>query len=340
MQNDQGMVVLPSRQTVGDYLELWLQGIEASLAPTAASNYRALLRLYALPHLGAHRLTALRPAHLVDTYRRLLASGGRQGRPLSATTVRTVHRIVNKALGDAVRDGLLPRNPGARLPLPRVVKPELQVWGREEIGRFLPVAAEDRLYAAWVLALLCGLRRGELAGLRWSDVDVDGSTLRIGSQRTTTTEWAVVTKEPKGASRRTIDLGPLAVAALSAHKRRAEAQGRTVGQAYFASGLVFVQEDGSPYHPDRFRERFQALARKAGVPVIRLHDARHSCATLALDAGLHPKVVQQLLGHSSWSVTMDLYSHRVARLQRDASVRLEELVAPPPKRPDAGRATV
>ena len=99
-----------------------------------------------------------------------------------------------------------------------------------------------------------------------------------------------------------------------------------IGPAYDESGLVFVQRDGRPYHPDRLRELFQALARQAGVPVIRLHDARHSCATLALDAGLHPKVVQQLLGHSSWSVTMDLYSHRVERLQREASAKLEALV--------------
>lgn len=135
-----------------------------------------------------------------------------------------------------------------------------------------------------------------------------------------------MTKETKGTSRRTIDIGPFVKAALAAREHAAAAERASTGVAYSADDLVFVREDGSPYHPDRFRELFQALARRAGVPVIRLHDARHSCATLALDAGLHPKVVQQLLGHSSWSVTMDLYSHRVDRLQREASARLEDLV--------------
>jgi len=151
--------------------------------------------------------------------------------------------------------------------------------------------------------------------------------LRVASQRTTDADWQVVTKEPKGTSRRSIDLGPLVLHALREHRRDSESE--RLHYALLArqqSGLVLVQLDGQPYHPDRLRELFQALARRAGVPVIRLHDARHSCATLALDAGLHPKVVQQLLGHSSWSVTTDLYSHRVERLQRDASQRLEELV--------------
>lgn len=329
VQSDRGLLLLPTKQTVGEYLDAWLRQVEGSLAATAASNYRALVRLYVVPQLGMLKLTALRPHHIVDAYRRLLMKGGRRGRPLSSTTVRTVHRILSKALSDAVRDGVLGRNPAANVPLPRAVKPELQVWGRPEIRAFLSGAAEDRLYAAWLLALLCGLRRGELAGLRWKDVDVDAGILRITSQRTTTTEWAVITKEPKGTSRRTIDLGPMVVAALLAHRERAVIEAEVVGSRYWDSGLVFVQRDGSPYHPDRFRELFQSVARGARVPVIRLHDARHSCATLALEAGLHPKVVQQLLGHSSWSVTMDLYTHRIERLQRDATARLEALVQEP-----------
>lgn len=196
------------------------------------------------------------------------------------------------------------------------------------MAAFLDVAGTDRLRVAWLLALLCGLRRGELAGLRWSDVDLERGVLRVASQRTTDSEWRVVTKEPKGTSRRSIDLGPVVLEALVAHRRQSVQEGlQRYGASVEPEGLVLLQADGEPYHPDRLRELFQALGRRAGVPVIRLHDARHSCATLALDAGLHPKVVQQLLGHSSWSVTMDLYSHRVDRLQRDASAKLEELVA-------------
>lgn len=137
----------------------------------------------------------------------------------------------------------------------------------------------------------------------------------------------MITKEPKGTSRRTVDIGPVLTAALTAHRQAVETAVRQGAMPSPAGGLVFVEADGSGYHPDRLRELFQALSKRAGVPVIPLHDARHSCATLALDAGLHPKVVQQLLGHSSWNVTMDLYSHRVERLQRDASAQLEVLVS-------------
>ncbi len=323
---DAGQVVLPTKVTVEQYLVGWLDAVAPSLAATAASNYRIVVRCYVLPHLGSYTMTTLRPDHLIKAYRALLAGGGRYGRPLSATTVRTVHRILSKALGDAVRDGVLARNPTANVPLPKAVKPELQVWNRAQVATFLPYATEDPLYAAWLLALLCGLRRGELAGLRWNDVDLERATVRITSQRTTDAEWRVITKEPKGTSRRTIDIGPVLVAALTAHRQAVETAHRQNGMPSADVGLVFVQIDGSGYHPDRLRELFQALAKRAGVPVIRLHDARHSCATLALDAGLHPKVVQQLLGHSSWNVTMDLYSHRVERLQRDASTQLEALV--------------
>lgn len=323
---DRGQVALPSKVTVAEYLTGWLTAVEPSLAATAASNYRILLRCYALPHLGSYKITTLRPDHLIKAYRALLAGGGRGGRPLSATTVRTVHRILSKAFSDAVRDGVLTRNPAVNVPLPKHVRPELQVWNRSQVTAFLPVAAQDRLYAAWLLALLCGLRRGELAGLRWADVDLDAGILQITSQRTTGAEWQVITKEPKGTSRRSVDLGPVLIEALSAHRQQNELERQQRGTVQADDALVFVQADGRAYHPARLRQLFQAVAKRAGVPIIRLHDARHSCATLALDAGLHPKVVQQLLGHSSWGVTMDLYSHQVERLQRDAVLRLEELV--------------
>ena len=163
---DQGQALLPTKVTVEQYLAGWLDAVEPSLAATASSNYRTIVHCYVLPQLGSRQLTSLRPDHLISAYRSLLATGGRQGRPLSATTVRTVHRILSKALTDAVRDGVLPRNPAANVPLPRAVKPELQVWDRGQVAAFLEIARTDRLRVAWLLALLCGLRRGELAGLR------------------------------------------------------------------------------------------------------------------------------------------------------------------------------
>lgn len=331
------------RMTLDAYLDQWLERVKPTLAAAAWTNYRTCLQRYIRPALGAVELSGLTGAILSTHYGRLLDSGGRGGKPLSPTTVRTTHRVLNKALGDAARDDLLIANPALKATPPKRRRYEVQVWTAAQAVTFLQASREDRLFAAWLIALACGLRRGELAGLRWRDVDLDRATLSVATQRTTDTDYNVVIKEPKGTGRRTIDLGPGTVAALRAHhdaQRRecAELLG-LVDEEKSASRLpenVFVTEALQPYHPQRLTDLFQRAARTAAVPVIRLHDARHSCATLALDAGIHPKVVQQLLGHSSWSTTMDLYSHRVDRLLREASERIESvMIAPSPDEPPA-----
>ncbi len=318
----------PARAT-GDYLDDWLAGMRLTLEVAAWTNYRSVVELYLRPRLGHHGLGALTPAILAELYAGLMRDGGKNGKPLSSTTVRLAHRVLRKALEDAVAAGHLSANPATHAKAPRPRRVEMATWTAAQAAGFLHVAANHRLYACWLLALTCGLRRGELAGLRWRDVDLERGVLRIVSQRTTDADWKIVTKEPKGTSRRTIDVGPLAVAALQAHWQQAQEERQQWGRAYSDVGLVFAREDGTGYHPSRLSDMFQQLAAEAGVPIIRLHDARHSCATLALDAGIHPKVVQQLLGHASWSTTMDLYSHRVERLQKEAASRIEATLFEP-----------
>jgi integrase len=264
--------------------------------------------------------------------------GGQHGQPLSTTTVRLVHRVLHKALADAVIEGVLAANPTDRVRPPRRRTAETPIWTAPQIRTFLTSAQDDPLFPAWLLALTCGLRRGELAGLRWQDVDLEAATLTIANQRTTDVSTQVVVKAPKGTSRRTLDLAPGAVAALRAHRTQQDADLAGFGLRREPGTLLFLREDGSPHLPARLTELLQAASRRAGLPVIRLHDARHSCATLALSAGIHPKVVQQLLGHASWSTTMDLYTHRVERLQRDATARIEALVQPGAATPSAGPA--
>lgn len=350
-------VVLPStRLTVGAYLDQWLASVKPTLEVAAWTNYRTCVDRYVRRGVGGVDLAKLTGAMLSAHYAALIAGGGRAGRPLSPTTVRTVHRVINKALGDAVRDDLLLVNPAQKAVPPKRRRFEATVWTSEQAMRFLMAVIEDPLYAAWLVALSCGLRRGELAGLRWCDVDLDRATLRVTTQRTTDTDYNVILKGPKGTGRRTIDLGVGTVAALRAHRdaqrvqlaqlqgllfpvdeadRLAEGRPKKVPECPKESpAYVFLGDDLEPIHPQRLTELFQRAAKEAGVPVIRLHDARHSCATLALESGVHPKVVQQLLGHSSWSTTMDLYAHRVDRLQREATQRIEDLLLPREEGPD------
>ena len=329
-----GPVVQVSRQSLGEYLTGWLEVIRPTLSPAAWTNYRTCVDRYVRPRLSGIPLGQLTGAQLTRHYALLLERGGHKSRPLSPTTVRTVHRVISKALGDAVRDELLEHNPVTRAVPPKRRRYEARVWSAEEAVRFLTAARTDRLYAAWLVALSCGLRRGELAGLRWRDLDLERGTLSVTTQRTTDSDYRIITKAPKGTGLRIVDLGDGTVTALRDH-RRAQAAEIADLQGFLQQavtdvedGYVFLADDMQPLHPQRLTDLFQRAAKNAGVPVIRLHDARHSCATLGLDAGVHPKVVQQLLGHSSWSTTMDLYSHRVERLQRDATQRIESLLLP------------
>ena len=331
-----GANLQPSKQSLEHFALEWLEAMRPTLAPAAWGNYDKMLRFYVLPHLGTVPLSDITGHMLSTLYVRLLDSGGRAGRSLSPTTVRTVHRVLHKCLSDAVQSELLDVNPVQRARPPKRQLAQTEVWTAEQAAAFLAHVRSDRLHVGWLLALVCGLRRGELAGLRWKDVDLERGTLSVTTQRTTDADARVVEKAPKGTSRRTIDLGTGAVEALRRHRLAQKAEALELGLLLMAEaggytrgydrGYVLTREDGEPYHPQFLTEQFQRAAKQAGVPVIRLHDARHSCATLALSAGVHPKVVQQLLGHSSWSTTMDLYSHRVDRLQREASQRIEGML--------------
>jgi integrase len=248
-----------------------------------------------------------------------VASGGKGGRSLSPKTVRYVHTTLRCALRDAVADGIVVRNVAAQARPPRARRIEMHTWTAAEVGTFLASVREDRLYVAWLLLATLGIRRGELLGLRWGDVDL--TTGRIAIRQTLVmVDGKPAVAEPKTAKgRRSLMLAPEVLETLRTHRARQAAERLSWGADYTDSGLVITTEDGRPMHPETLSGLFVRQARRAGLPPIRLHDLRHSVASILLARGVHPKVVSELLGHATIALTLDTYSHVIPSLQQEAA---------------------
>ena len=322
--SQRGTYVAPSRTTVRQFLDEWHEGSKTELGVTAWTNYGQIIRRNIQPYLGSKRLTDLSPLDVKRWHGKLLENGRKDGGPLAVASVKLAHRILHRALADAVRWNLIAINPATGVRAPKGESKEMNVWTAVEASRFLDAVTDDRLAAVWTLALHTGLRRGELAGLRWTDVDLKAGTLTVAQQRTTANHAIVVTT-PKAKSQRQLLLAPATTAALKAHRRHQRKERLALGPAWMDSGYVFVDEAGVEYHPHRFTKMFEKAVAGAGVPKIRLHDTRHTMATLALAAGVHPKVVQEQLGHSTISVTLDTYSHVPQAVRRDSADKIASL---------------
>jgi integrase len=264
----------------------------------------------------------------------LVASGGKCGRPLSSKTVRYVHTMLRRALRDAVADGQVVRNVAAQARPPRPRRVEMHTWTAAEVGTFLASVREDRLYAAWLLLATLGLRRGELLGLRWLDVDLTSGRIAI-RQTLVMVDGKPAMAEPKTAKgRRSLTLAPQVLEAVRSHRAHQAAERLSWGADYTDSGLVITTEDGRPMHPESLSGLFVRQATRAGLPQIRLHDLRHSVASILLAQGVHPKVVSEQLGHATIALTLDTYSHVIPSLQEEAAgvmaaAVLDPAVVPP-----------
>jgi integrase len=316
---DEGRVVERSKRTVAEYLREWLAALRPRVRPTTLASYAiAIDRI--VREIGQVPLQALTPMHVETLYADLSAHGGRDGRALSPKTVRNCHIVLRKALADAERLGLVVRNVAAVARPPAVRRVEQQTWSASELRRFLALLSGERLEAAFVLLATTGMRRGELLGLRWTDVDLPSRRISVVQALVTVHNELLLTAPKTAKSRRRIALDQFTVTRLRDHKRRQAEERLAAGELWDATAdLVFTDEAGGPLHPDSFSRTFNRLARSAGLPRIRLHDLRHGYATLALQAGVHPKVVSERLGHATVGITLDLYSHVVEGLDAEAA---------------------
>jgi integrase len=323
-----GTYVAASRRTVRSFLlDEWLPDREPpKLRATTYANYETQIRTHVVPALGSVELQRLSPAQLNAFYRTLLADGRRDGQGLAPKTVKNIHAIVHRALRDAVRWGYVARNVADAVDPPRGRSPEMRVWTPQQLRAFLAHVRTDRLYAVWLLVATTGMRRGELAGLRWVDVDLAAGRVSPRQPRVVV-NYAVEVSEPKTAKgRRVLALDAVTVAALREHQARQAEERQAVGAGWQDTGLVFTHLDGRPLHPDLISDWFERLARAAGLPKIRLHDVRHSYASAALAAGVPAKVVSERLGHATIQITLDTYSHVLPGLDAQAAETVARLI--------------
>lgn len=333
---EKGVHVARSVQTLAEWIDLWIKAERTQVRPSTWASYDRNLRIHVVPSLGSRKLQGLTPSDFSALYAQLVASGRADhaaGSGLSRRTVIYIHCIVRKCLQAAVdQGGLIASNPVAKAKPPKLSASgdrheQLRYWNAAQLGEFLRRSRHQRHHAAWLVLATTGMRRGEALGLTWPEVDLDGQRLHVRKSLVDVQGEAPVWSDPKTAKgRRTVDLDEVTVNTLRS-QRAAQAQERLlVGAGYRDHGLVFAMPDGRPIHPDRFAREFVKTVERSDLPRIRLHDLRHTWAVLALLAGVHPKVVQERLGHSNISITLDTYSHVLPTMHTDAAEQVAGLI--------------
>lgn len=334
---DRGVAIAPSRTTVGTYLlEVWLPARRSALRPSTAAAYEGVIRNYILPELGRTKLQSLDGATLNRLYNVLLTAGRTESRRglgagLAPKTVRNVHGVLTRAMRDAVRWGHLQRNPCDTADPPRGRIPEMRAWTADDLRRFVKATDSHRLGAIWMLMATTGMRRGEVLGLRWTDIDLKAGTVTIRSTRIRYGNVTAISTPKTARGNRTIAIGPTTLNALKAWKRDQARERLLAGSRWQGAehGLVVTKIDGSPPNPESFSNLFAKLVRRIGLPPIRLHDLRHSYATNALAAGVPVKVLSQRVGHADIGVTLAVYAHVMPGDDEDAARRADALIAEP-----------
>ena len=319
--------------TVKRFLQEWIEGVQ--LRPSTVDSYRRNLATHVIPEVGHLKLQeGLTAVHLNKLYRKLEKAG------LSPRTVRYIHTIVSRALSDAKKQRLVPVNVAHEADPPTAkmadeAKPEMQTWAADELYRFLEFTKGDRYDPAWLFLATTGMRRGEALGLQWTDLNLEASPATATIRRAAIAiDHRRENGKTKTGKKRLIELDARTVDVLKAWKARQAQERLLVGPGYqSAENLVFTLPDGRGYHPERFSREFgrkqatyNRLHPETPLQKLRLHDLRHTWATFALAAGVHPKIVSERLGHSKIAITLDLYSHVTPGMQSDAAEQVSSMI--------------
>jgi len=327
-----GTYVAPARQTFGDFLASdWLPAIRATVEPSTLESYTRNVVLHVIPRIGGVGLQQLDAGVLNRLYADLLHHGRLDGKSggLSPRTVRYIHTIIGRALREAVAWDRVARNVAQAAQPPtgsQATTPEMRTWDGPTVARFLDLVHDDRHYPAWLFLATTGCRRGEALGLRWADVDLETGKVVLRQTVTAIAHDLRVANRTKSGKPRPIEIDRATTAALRSVRARQAQERLLVGADYVDGGLVFARPDGRPQHPEHFSMAFDRRVARYRLPRIRLHDLRHSWATLALSAGVDVKIVSARLGHASAKITWDIYQHVTPTMQADAAETVARLI--------------
>jgi len=320
-QQEAGVDLTAGNPTLGAYLMQWLTAVAGTVKPRVWDSYESIIRVRVIPRIGGLKLSQVTPLVLQGLYAALAADG------LAPRSVVNTHRLLHRALGQAVRWGLLPRNACDGAEPPRPGRPVMKTWGAEQVAAFLAATREHRHHALYVLAVTTGMRLGELLALGWDAVDFEYGRVHVVRSLQRRTGVGLVFGDPKtDGSRRTVFFSEQARAALREQRARQLEERLLAGPLWQEHGLVFARPDGLPHDPGTVSQSFGRAARTAGIPHIRFHDLRHTAATLLLGAGTHPKIVADLLGHSTVALTLNVYSHVTPAMHASAAATMDALL--------------
>lgn len=326
MQIENGTYTNPGKITLKEHLNDWLNGyVRSNLAGRTYELYELIIRKHINPGIGKYSLVLLKSHQIQKLYADKLEEG------LSNRTVQIIHFVLHKALTYAIHTGMISHNPLDAVEIPKSQRQELHIMGEADIHLFLDMARKTEYHALFYLLLFTGIRRGEALALRWSDVDMLMMQMSISRSlqyinKGKVTERATFKQPKTDQGRRTVSLSPTTILVLQEHRERQEATRRYAGLPVSDEDLIFAHTDGTPLLPNSVTHAWIKLRKKAGLTGVRLHDARHSHASLLLKQNVHPKIVQERLGHASIRTTLDIYSHVVPGMQQAAAQKFDDIL--------------
>ena len=324
-QIDQGLQFNPVKLTLKQYLEDWLVIHNTCLKPKSGQRYEQIARDYIFPYLGISRLQDLRVEHIEGLYQQLLQDG------VSVRNIRYVHSLLHRGLSDAVKRGVVGLNAAHGARQPKMLHQEMKILDENQVMQFFIAVQDNRNEALYHLAIKTGMRKGELLGLKWTDLDWNKGTIRVQRQVQRVTGQGMVFMSPKtNAGRRTIPLGVETLRILREHRTKQHHERATSGSRWQENDLIFPSSVGTPQSPSNLLNSFKSVLKQAGLPIIRFHDLRHTAASLMLNQGVPPFVVSKILGHSKPSTTMDIYGHLIPVMHEGIGNLMDELLTPIP----------